>query len=252
MVLEVLVTTNATSVVMLTRTPSFFSSIPLAPPNSILGVAQQCRNDAYANKIDLTIGAYRDDQGKPHVLHVIREAEEIIYNSKMDHEYLPQDGLAEFNSAAAKLLFGENAPILNNGCVYTIQGLSGTGCLRLGIDFLAEFFPKDTQIFYPEVTWPNHPTICEAARMSHHSYRYLDASGTSLDFAAMIADIRACPVASVLILHMCAHNPTGVDPRYHCSSHSFCTRLCNDYSCIHGCVSIVFVAMLNGKRFYLL
>lgn len=105
----------------------FLDSVPLAPPNSILGVALQCKNDPFPNKIDLTIGAYRDESGRPYVLEVVREAERLILEGGLDHEYLPQDGLSDFNSAAAKLLFGEQSPAIVNNCVATIQGL---GSLR--------------------------------------------------------------------------------------------------------------------------
>ena len=101
---------------------AFLDSVPLAPPNSILGVALQCKHDPFPSKIDLTIGAYRDESGRPHVLDVVREAERLILEGRFDHEYLPQDGLADFNSAAAKLLFGDQSPAILNNCVATIQG----------------------------------------------------------------------------------------------------------------------------------
>jgi aspartate/tyrosine/aromatic aminotransferase len=101
--------------------------------------------------------------------------------------------------------------VITSGSVYTIQGLSGTGCLRLGIEFLAQFMPT-VPCFYPEVTWPNHPTIVDATRMKGGMYRYLDASGCHLDFNGMMEDFRNFPPKSIVLLHMCAHNPSGVDP----------------------------------------
>lgn len=105
----------------------YFADVPLAPPNSILGVALECKKDTFAEKIDLTIGAYRDESGNPFVLKCVREAEEALFNAKLDHEYLSQDGHADFNSASQKLLFGEDSALLTSGRLYTIQGISGTG-----------------------------------------------------------------------------------------------------------------------------
>lgn len=160
---------------------SFLDHVTLAPPNSILGVALECRRDTFPEKIDLTIGAYRDDSGRPYVLEVVREAERIIFEGRLDHEYLPQDGLADFNLASAKLLFGEHSPAIAQGCIATIQGISGTGSLRLGTDFLAQVMPG-VACYFPEVTWPNHPTILEASHIPPKTYRYLDSTGCNLDF----------------------------------------------------------------------
>jgi len=189
----------------------FFTSVPLEPPNSILGLALECRKDPAADKIDLTIGAYRDDTGKPAVLECVRSAEALLFSQKPDHEYLGQDGLPEFNKAAQILMFGQGSSVLSSGRVFTIQGISGTGSLRLACDFLATHVPS-AKVFIPEVTWPNHPTMLAAAHVEQATYRYLDAAGTSLNFSAMLADITAAPEESIILLHNCAHNPTGVDP----------------------------------------
>lgn len=190
---------------------SFFSNIPLEPPNSILGVALECKKDAYLEKIDLTIGAYRDDTGKPTVLNCVREAEAAIFNQQLDHEYLAQDGLPEFNKTSQILMFGATSSVILNSQVFTIQGISGTGSLRLACDFISAHMP-DACVYIPEVTWPNHPTMLAAAHVKQAKYRYLDSSGTMLNFDAMLADIAAAPEGSIILLHNCAHNPTGVDP----------------------------------------
>jgi len=189
----------------------FFKDVPLEPPNSILGVALECKKDSYSEKIDLTIGAYRDETGKPAVLACVREAEGLVHAQKPDHEYLPQDGLAEFNKGAQVLMFGSDSRVISESRVYTIQGISGTGSLRLACDFIAAHMPGKI-VYIPEVTWPNHPTMLTAAHVKQSTYRYLDDSGTSLNFSAMLADISAAPEGSIILMHNCAHNPTGVDP----------------------------------------
>jgi len=143
---------------------SFFDEVPLAPPNGILGVAQECRLDTNPLKIDLTIGAYRDGNGKPIVLNAVRKAEErLIADPSVNHEYLPQDGLPVFNTLTQQLMFGkgeETGPdssfLLGSPRLHTLQCLSGTGSVRLALDFVAAFFPGRS-CYIPDVTWPNHP-----------------------------------------------------------------------------------------------
>lgn len=123
---------------------SFFENVALAPPNSILGVALECKSDSFPTKIDLTLGAYRNEEGLPMVLPSVRDAEKFIFEQKMDHEYLSQDGLPEFNRLSQLLMFGEDSPAIKENRVFSMQGLSGTGSLRLAADFIAEFMPSKT------------------------------------------------------------------------------------------------------------
>ena len=143
---------------------SFFNNVALAPPNSILGVALECKSDPFPTKIDLTLGAYRNEEGKPEVLPSVRDAEKFIFEQKMDHEYLSQDGLPEFNRLSQLLMFGEDSPAIKESRVFSMQGLSGTGSLRLAADFIAEFMPTKT-CYIPDTTWGNHPAILEASRI---------------------------------------------------------------------------------------
>jgi len=47
---------------------------------------------------------------------------------------------------------------------------------------------------------------------TYGSYRYWDATTKGLDIEGMLSDLKAAPPKTVVILHACAHNPTGVDP----------------------------------------
>lgn len=190
---------------------SRFTSIPVAPPNPVLGLSRECQLDPSPNKINLTVGAYKDENGKACVLPSVRAAEGIVYNENAGHEYLTQDGYAPFLKVAQELLFGENSNIINEKKVYTIQSISGTGSLRLGAEFLKTFYPN-SKIYMTNPTWGNHPTIFQYAGMKVDYYRYLDSSGSALDFDGMITDLKSCPMDSIILLQMCAHNPTGVDP----------------------------------------
>jgi len=191
---------------------SFFKDVPICPPNAILGVAKLAREDNSELKVDLSLGAYRDEHGQPVVLPSVREAEKEIYDANMNHEYLGQDGLASFNTAAQGLMFGEGHIVLKEERVYTIQSISGTGSLRLAMDFIKQEFPKDVTVYIPSVTWGNHPAMCTATGLKHTTYSYLDEAGTGLDFELMLQDISAAPEGSIVLLHAIAHNPTGVDP----------------------------------------
>mmetsp|Transcript_9984 Transcript_9984/g.32554 ORF Transcript_9984/g.32554 Transcript_9984/m.32554 type:complete len:289 (+) Transcript_9984:1389-2255(+) len=67
----------------------------------------------------------------------------------------------------------------------------------------------------PKTTWSNHRNIARDAGFQGEAlaaYRYLDAATNRLDIGGMLADLEAAPDQSIVLLHLCAHNPSGVDP----------------------------------------
>jgi len=136
-----------------------------------------------------------------------KKAEVKLTNSNLNKEYLPIDGLSEFNKHSAKLIFGE----LVSPRIVTVQALSGTGSLRLGTAFI-KFFLPDSSIYISEPTWVNHFNICRDSGVQAKTYRYFNNKTNSLDFQGMCEDIKNAPPRSVILLHACAHNPTGADP----------------------------------------
>jgi aspartate/tyrosine/aromatic aminotransferase len=129
-------------------------------------------------------------------------------------EYLSLGGLKSFTSLSAQLVLGDEAgdsPAISSGRVSSIQCLGGTGGLRLAVEFLKRVHPGAT-MYLPASTWPTHLNIMRHAGVPFELYRYLAPSGLELDFDGMLEDLRHCPVGSMVLLHMVAHNPSGFDP----------------------------------------
>lgn len=192
---------------------SRFSCVEGCPPVEIFALTKACREDPFPQKVDLGIGAYRTDEGKPWVLPVVRKMEKLIASDEsLNHEYLGQLGLESFSTAASKMLLGEDSPAVKDNRVFGVQSLSGTGALRVGADFLAKCAKMKTY-YVSTPTWGNHKTVFNYAGFEKCcSYRYWNAPTRDLDFKGMLEDLENAPEDSVIILHACAHNPTGVDP----------------------------------------
>lgn len=168
--------------------------------------------DTFEKKVDLGIGAYRDDDAKPWVLPVVKKAKGRLHNDpSLNHEYLPIQGLNSFRAAAAKLILGKNSPALKEGRIASIQTISGTGAVHLGALFLSKFYPGHPTAFVSNPTWINHFQIFTNVSIPITTYPYFSENTKSLDFRAMKASIAAAPDNSIIVLHACAHNPTGVD-----------------------------------------
>ncbi|KAE8212081.1 hypothetical protein CF327_g4247 [Tilletia walkeri] len=194
------------------RFGSTWAGVKAGPPDPILGVTEAFKADTDPRKINLGVGAYRDANGKPYVLPSVRKAEDLIISKRGDKEYLPITGLANFTKNAATLAYGrDSAPIKENRIAIT-QSISGTGALRIGGAFLARHFPHNKAIYLPTPSWGNHTPIFRDSGLEVKQYRYYDKETVGLDFKGLIEDLKAAPEKSIVLLHACAHNPTGVDP----------------------------------------
>lgn len=196
------------------QTSSFpANAVPQAPEDPLFGLMAAYRADTDAKKVDLGIGAYRDDNAKPWVLPVVKKADEILRNDpNLNHEYLPIAGLPEFTSAAAKVMLGADSPAIKEKRVTSMQTISGTGAVHLGGLFLSRFYKPTPTIYLSNPTWANHNQIFTNVGLKIAQYPYFSKSTKGLDFEGMKGAIQSAPERSVILLHACAHNPTGVDP----------------------------------------
>jgi aspartate aminotransferase, mitochondrial len=193
------------------RFNSTWSDVKQGPPDAILGITEAFKKDSFHQKINLGVGAYRDDAGKPYVLPSVRKAEENIAKKLLDKEYAPITGVPTFTSAAAELAYGATSSALLENRIAITQTISGTGALRIGAAFLERFYPSK-KILLPTPSWANHAAVFKDAGLQPEQYRYYDKGTISLDFEGLIADLEAAPSGTIVLLHACAHNPTGVDP----------------------------------------
>lgn len=183
----------------------------MAPPDPILGISEAFKASNDPNKLNLGVGAYRTEDLKPYVLDVVKQAEQRILARNENHEYLTIEGLDAFRQATVQLLLGSGHPAVKEGRVACIQSLSGTGSLRVGAAFLARFF-KGRTVYISNPTWGNHRNIFGDEGVEWKYYRYFDPATVGLDFAGLMEDLTNAPDGSVVLLHGCAHNPTGIDP----------------------------------------
>lgn len=197
----------------LASTNSWWSNVEMGPPDAILGITEAFKRDTNPKKINLGVGAYRTDEGKPFILDSVKRAEQLVAQDNLDKEYAPIAGVAEFCQASAKLAFGDDSRVVRDQLNATVQGISGTGSLRIGAAFLAKFFPGNKTVYLPDPSWGNHTPIMKHAGLDVKSYRYYDPKTCGFDFNGAIQDIEKIPENSIILFHACAHNPTGVDPR---------------------------------------
>ncbi|CAE7458591.1 aspC_1 [Symbiodinium sp. CCMP2456] len=188
-----------------------FQHVETAPPDAILGLNEAFRNDSNPEKINLSVGVYKDEQGVTPVLTCVKEAEKRLLETESTKSYLPIDGRAGYTKAVRELMFGADHEVITANRAVTVQTPGGTGALRVAGDFIAANFPG-AAIWLSQPTWPNHPNIFTAAGVPLKTYAYFDKAANGLDFDGMISSLKEASKGDVVLLHGCCHNPTGIDP----------------------------------------
>ncbi|MCH9846259.1 MAG: aspartate/tyrosine/aromatic aminotransferase [Betaproteobacteria bacterium] len=189
---------------------SLFSAIEMAPRDPILGLIEQFSADSNPNKVNLGVGVYYDDSGKLPLLKCVQAAEAQIMGTPKARGYLPIDGIAAYDGAVKGLVFGTNSEAVQSDRVATIQAIGGTGGLKVGADFLRRLGTSDT-VLISDPSWENHRALFTAAGFQVGTYPYYDADKRGINFAGMLAGLKAAAARTVVVLHACCHNPTGYD-----------------------------------------
>lgn len=190
---------------------SIFANVELAPRDPILGLNEQYNADTRSTKVNLGVGVYYDDEGRIPLLQAVRQAEATRAEQQAPRGYLPIEGIATYDKGAQALLLGKDSELAASGRAVTFQALGGTGALKIGADFLAQINPQAT-VYISNPSWENHRALFERAGFKVENYPYYDAATHGLDFDAMLAFFQQLAPNSIVVLHACCHNPTGVDP----------------------------------------
>lgn len=188
-----------------------FDSLPVLPPDSILGLAAACRADPNPDKVDLTLGVYMDETGLCPVFKAVQQAQQALVSEEQTKVYMPPQGDPDYLTGIRSLVFGEAGMADLGDRISAVQTPGGCGAVRLGAEVLHAAAP-DATVWVSDPTWPVHIPLIGSVGLRFKTYRYYAADMKGLDFDAMLADLEAAQAGDVVLLHGCCHNPSGVDP----------------------------------------
>ena len=189
---------------------SLFAAVEMAPRDPILGLNEQFNADPNHAKVNLGVGVYYDDNGKLPLLKCVAQAEKQMQEAATARGYLPIDGIAAYDKAVQGLVFGADSTALKDGRVATVQGIGGTGGLKIGADFLKKVNPS-AKVLISDPSWENHRALFTNAGFPVDTYPYYDAAKRGVNFDGMLAALNSAAAGTIVVLHACCHNPTGYD-----------------------------------------
>ncbi|HBH33700.1 MAG TPA: aromatic amino acid aminotransferase, partial [Psychrobacter sp.] len=187
-----------------------FERVEFYAGDPILGLMVEYAKDTNPNKVNLGVGVFYDDDGVLPVLECVKTAEQRIADPISARPYLPMEGLPGHRKACQDLLFGKDAPVLQQNRVATIATIGGSGALKVGADFINTWFPE-SKCYVSDPTWGNHIAIFEGSGVEVGKYPYYDKATGTVKFDALIEFFNTLNKNDVVLLHPCCHNPTGVD-----------------------------------------
>lgn len=190
---------------------SYFARVEMAPGDPILGLTETFLADTRPHKINLGVGIYVDEQGHIPLMRAVHEVEQAMAAAGTPRGYLPIDGLPAYVQLTQRLLFGADSPLLQAGRVATAQTIGGSAALRVAADLLKQVAGAGAKIAISNPSWGNHHVVFRTAGFGLLEYRYYDPATHGLDFAGMLEDLARLEPGTVVLLHACCHNPTGVD-----------------------------------------
>ncbi|ODQ81105.1 hypothetical protein BABINDRAFT_160511 [Babjeviella inositovora NRRL Y-12698] len=189
--------------------------VQMAPPDKILGLSELYVKDPNPKKVNLGVGAYRDEEGKPWILPSVKEAERklVVEGLEKDKEYVPILGSGPYNSAVQKFIFGHDEfgkKLIAEKRIVSAQTISGTGSLRVIAELLNKFYSVK-KCYMSAPTWPNHLNVFRDAGVEPAAYPYYDLDTNSLDIENLLATLNKAEKGALILLHSSCHNPTGLD-----------------------------------------
>ena len=195
-------------------TASIFSAVEMAPRDPILGITEAFAADTNPKKVNLGVGVYYDENGKLPLLKCVQAAEKAMADDPKARGYLPIDGIAAYDAVVKALVFGADSEPVKSGRIATVQGVGGTGALKVGADFLKKLNPH-AKVLISDPSWENHRALFSNAGFMVESHPYFDPTANGglggINFAGMLAAFNAAPAGTIVVLHACCHNPTGYD-----------------------------------------
>ena len=188
-----------------------FDSLPVLPPDSILGLAAACRADPNPDKVDLTLGVYMDETGLCPVFEAVQQAQQALVSEEQTKVYMPPQGDPDYLAGIRSLVLGDVGMASLGDRSSAVQTPGGCGAVRLGAEVLHAAAPTAT-VWVSDPTWPVHIPLMGSVGLQFKTYRYYSSEMKGLDFDAMISDLQEARSGDVVLLHGCCHNPSGVDP----------------------------------------
>ena len=177
------------------------------PPDKILALMQTFKEDPRANKLDLGIGVYKNENGQTPIINAVKKAEKILWEQETTKSYTKLTGDSDFQTVMKELIFSD---YISEDIISTANTPGGTGAIRQAFELIRLASPN-SKIWISNPTWPNHISILKFLNIPYSEYVYFDKKTCELNFDGMMESLKNTKPGDIILLHGCCHNPTGAN-----------------------------------------
>ena len=177
------------------------------PPDKILALMQTFKEDPRANKLDLGIGVYKNENGQTPIINAVKKAEKILWEQETTKSYTKLTGDSDFQTVMKELIFSD---CVSEDIISTAHTPGGTGAIRQAFELIKLASPN-SKIWISNPTWPNHISILKFLNIPYSEYVYFDKETCELNFDGMMESLKNTKPGDIILLHGCCHNPTGAN-----------------------------------------
>lgn len=177
------------------------------PPDKILALMQTFKEDPRANKLDLGIGVYKNENGQTPIINAVKKAEKILWEQETTKSYTKLTGDSDFQTVMKELIFSD---CVSEDIISTAHTPGGTGAIRQAFELIRLASPN-SKIWISNPTWPNHISILKFLNIPYSEYVYFDKKTCELNFDGMMESLKNTKPGDIILLHGCCHNPTGAN-----------------------------------------
>ncbi len=187
-----------------------FQSLENLPVDPILGMMAIFRADERPNKVDLSVGVFKDSQGNTPIFDAVKKAESYRLETEDTKAYIGIPGTAGFNKTMLSLILGDGlyGSLVNRLSAALTPG--GSGALRVAAELIVRTKNNPT-IWVSDPTWGNHTPLISSTGLTMKSYPYFDKATHGVRFDAMMDSFSSLGENDIVLFHACCHNPTGAD-----------------------------------------
>ncbi|MBL4639329.1 MAG: aspartate/tyrosine/aromatic aminotransferase [Kordiimonadaceae bacterium] len=187
-----------------------FSDLEELTPDPILSLMGKFRADENPNKVDLSVGVFKNEVGHTPIFDAVKKAEAHRLATEDTKVYIGMVGTPGYNKGMLELLLGADNAALKDGRFSPALTPGGCGALRVGAEFLYRANPNAT-VWVSDPTWANHGPLIGGVGFEMKTYPYYDKATHGVNFDGMMDTLRKLGPNDVVLLHACCHNPTGAD-----------------------------------------
>ena len=182
-----------------------YTHLPLPPTDEIVPLMIRASQDPRSEKVDMTVGVYRDDTGNTPIMEAARKADQYLSVHRTSKAYVGSFGDAEFVNHIADLS-------QVNRCGKFVKGIQtpgGSSALSLILNLIKAAQP-DMKVWVSTPGYANHAPTILSVGLKLGEYPFLNRKTMGIETEPFLETLSRLGPSDAVLFHGSCHNPSGL------------------------------------------